>query len=322
MTHPLWKDLSSKIQTPLRYGVLLRDLTYYRIGGPAEAVLETGHSKDIQTALHFCKQHEMPITLLGAGSNVLAPDKGLSGLVVKIYQEDLDPVLEDQTLVVSAAVTDERFAEFAAQNGISGFEFACDIPGTIGGAVVQNASTNDGDTRTHLIDVTYLNEAGQVVTSPVEKLGLGYRTSYFKEHFGVILQARFAGNQREDVRAIQKKMEAIRALRKSKFPMERANCGSVFKRPKNDYAGRLIQEAGLGGFRVGDAEVSGKHRNFIVNHDNATAADVKAVVAHAIEEVYNQFGVMLERELIYLPENKGAVHRPFVEYCEKTKDKP
>ncbi len=309
MTSSFQKLLAGSVTAPIRRNVSLADATTYKIGGPAELFLQTGDEKDIIAAVRACIRHEIPLTVLGAGSNVLAPDRGIEGLVLRVYDDGLMPFMRDETIACSAGVTDKNLAEFACKNAIGGYEFLFDIPGTVGGAIVQNAGTNDGQIADRLIDVRYIDRAGEIVTMSVEQLNMGYRHSVFKDEGGAILFARFKKGPEEKPEAIRAKMEEIRKTRWSKFPMECPNCGSVFKRPPGDYAGRLIQEAGLGGFRIGGAMVSPLHRGFIVNTGSATEKDVKAVAAHVRDTVMDKFGVKLERELIYLPEKPGVIAR-------------
>jgi len=302
MTRNYEKLLQEAVNGAIRFNVALSDLTTYKIGGPAQMLLETTDANDIVAAVRMCVRHKIPLTVLGAGSNVLAPDKGIKGLVLRIYSEQLLPSLRGDFIESNAAVTDENLALFASEQNISGFEFIYDVPGTIGGAIMQNVGTNDHQIKDFLIDATYIDKKCEIVTRPVSELGMGYRTSLLKEEWGLILSARFKRGPSEESEIIRVRMEEIRKIRRSKFPVEFPNCGSVFKRPPGDYAGRLIQEAGLGGFSVGNAMVSPRHRGFIVNMGGAGAEEGKAVAAHVQTVVKEKFGVHLERELIFLSE--------------------
>ena len=292
--------LQQALKSPLRLAVPLSELTTYRIGGPAEMLLETSEVDEVAAAVAACSRLGVPLTVLGAGSNVLAPDEGIAGLVLGVHCSITAMELIGDVLVAPAGTTAESLAIFAADRGITGCEFIHDIPGTVGGCVVQNASNSDGELRRVLLDVRFVDRRAQVVTMAAGELELGYRTSLFKKEWGVIGEARFLVPGRDEPGLIRDRMERFRAVRREKFPLDYPNCGSVFKRPPGDYAGRLIQRAGLGGYRVGDAMVSPKHHGFIINLGQASASDVKAVVAEVQRKVDELFGVKLERELIYL----------------------
>ncbi len=283
----------------LRTNVALAPYTTYRIGGPAEAFVETGREEDILRLVQQCHKHSIPLTILGLGSNVLVPDEGIEGLVLRIVDHSSRPTLDGDVLDVPAACSDETFAHFAASNGVPGFGFLYDIPGTIGGAIVQNAAM-DASIADRLLDVTFLDSKGNLHQLPRESLHMGYRTSLFKLEWGVVLRARFHVSERQPPEELLASMEAVKKKRRSKYPMEFPNCGSVFKRPEGDYAGRLIEAAELGGLRIGGAAVSTKHHNFIINDQNATAEDIRRLVEEVRCKVKERFGVDLERELIYL----------------------
>ena len=278
----------------------LKEATTYKIGGPAEFFIETGFVSEIAAIVKFCALRGVPLTVLGAGSNVLAPDEGVSGVCLRVYDASANPSIENESIVSSGAVTDKSLAEFVAERGISGFEFLYDIPGTVGGAIVQNAGMNEHEVKNGILEATIVNKKGEAVVFSGEEHRLGYRTSRLKEEWGIIVEAKFRIDLRDDPSAIFGRMKELKETRAGKFPMEYPNCGSVFKRPTGYYAGKLIQDAGLGGASVGGAMVSPKHRNFIVNTGGATASDIKLLVERIISEVYAKFGVRLERELIYL----------------------
>ncbi len=300
MTRSYEKLLQEAVNGDIRFNVALSDLTTYKIGGPAQMLLETADANDIIAAVRICARYKIPLTVLGAGSNVLAPDSGIEGLVLRIYSDQLLPTLRGEFIESNAATTDENLALFASAHNIPGFEYIYDIPGAVGGAIMQNVGTNDHQIKDFLIDVTYIDKTCGIVTKPVHELGMRYRTSLFKEEWGLVLSARFKRGSNEESKIIRARMEKIRETRRNKFPMEYPNCGSVFKRPPGDYAGRLIQEAGLSGFKIGHAMVSPRHRGFIVNMGGAGADEVKAVAAHVQAIVLDKFGVQLERELVYL----------------------
>ncbi|GAB4300361.1 MAG: UDP-N-acetylmuramate dehydrogenase [Myxococcota bacterium] len=292
--------LAGKVKGKVKTGVPLSELTTYQIGGPAEILIEPKEPNDIAAVVKFCRKAAVPLTVLGGGSNVLAPDEGVRGVLLRLFDKASRPELQKEHLSVSAATSSETLALFAAEKGVKNFEFLYDIPGALGGAIVQNASNDYGELSALIEDVTFIDESGNPTTLPARELGFGYRNSRFKERFGVVVSARLKIAERGAKDEIRERMEEIRRIRRGKFPMEYPNCGSVFKRPPGDYAGRLIESAGLGGLRVGNAMVSPKHKNFIVNLGGAKASDIKALVEKIQSAVEGKFGVELERELIYL----------------------
>ena len=261
---PILEKIRDEILVKVETGVRLTELTTYRIGGPAEMLATAETPADILAVVRACAKCGAPLTVIGAGSNVLAPDEGVAGMVLRIYGGDYPAEKSGDVISVNAACPDEEFTKQLAAFGVAGFEWLCDIPGTVGGAIVQNAATDDGAVSDTLIDATFIDRSGAMVTKQKERLGFGYRESIFKSEWGVIVSARFKIERHDNCEKIINRMNEIREARHKKFPMERPNCGSVFKRPPGDYAGRLIQEAGLGGLSVGGAMVSEKHRNFIV----------------------------------------------------------
>jgi len=285
----------------VRTGVALRDLTSYRIGGPAEILVEPSCIGDVSLVLAEVRRSGAPLAVIGAGSNVLVPDEGLQGVVLRIG-EPMGSVAEAGGVITAqAGCADRDLAMCAARAGIEGFEFLEDIPGTVGGAIVQNAEAWGSSVSDHLVEVEAVRPGGEIVALRGGDLSFGYRDSTFKQVGDlVVAAARFAPPGRGDPALICARMDDIRARRHSRYPLEHPSCGSVFKRPSGDYAGRLIEQAGLGGLRVGGACVSTRHHNFIVNTGGATAGDVKALVEMVRDRVLERFGVALERELVYL----------------------
>jgi UDP-N-acetylmuramate dehydrogenase len=275
--------------------------TSYGIGGPAEVLVEPADAREVAIALRVADDLGAPVHMLGAGSNVLVSDDGLEGLVLRIA-ENLGGVAVDGDLITArAGSSDREVALAAARSGMTGFEFLEDIPGTVGGGLVQNAEAYGDSISDHLVDVTVCSLRGEITTFAGSDLTFGYRDSTFKNRTDlVILEARFAPPGRDDPQAISARMDVIRDKRHARYPLDLPSCGSVFKRPEGDFAGRLIEVAGLGGLSVGGARVSRRHHNFIVNTGSATAADIRHLIEKVVHEVHRQFGVTLVRELIYL----------------------
>jgi UDP-N-acetylmuramate dehydrogenase len=282
-------------------GVPLAGLTSYGIGGPAEVLVEIASVDDALRVLGEARRLGAPVTVLGAGSNVLVPDEGIAGLTLRVAGRVSGVSVDGGVLTVAAGSSDRQLASSAAQAGITGFEFLEDIPGSVGGGLVQNAEAWGDAISDHLVEVTAAGLDGTLRTLRRPAIEFGYRTSTFKTAGDlVVLEARFAPPGRDDPARIAGRMDELRAKRHERYPLDLPSCGSVFKRPTGDYPGRLIEKAGLGGLRVGGACVSTKHHNFIVNVGGASARDVRTLVGMVRERVLETSGIALERELVYL----------------------
>lgn len=270
--------------------------TTFKIGGACEAFVTVPSAEACQSVLTYLREHRIPHTVIGRGSNLLVPDEGYAGVVIRLggtLAEGL--TIEDGIVVCGAGVLLKNLCQFALERSLTGLEFAYGIPGTVGGAVYMNAGAYDGEISQILQFVTILDEQGTVRTLSAEALGLGYRHSIFMERNWVILNAGFwleSGNM-DDIRA---KMQDLLGRRKSKQPLEFPSAGSTFKRPVGGYASKLIDECGLKGYTVGGAQVSEKHAGFVINRGSATFADVMAVCCHVQETVKAQTGFALELE--------------------------
>lgn len=279
--------------------ILLKDYTTLKIGGPAEKFVDARTLEDIQDALDYAARNQEDVFILGNGSNVLFDDEGYDGVIIHLDPswKRMEIIEENPYLVrVQAGATNEDFADFLAKNHLSGYEFACGVPGTIGGAVFMNAGCYGGETKDVLREVTWMDADGSIHTTPADELELGYRHSWFTDHFGVILDAVYElqpGNE-EEIRA---KMEDLQNQRYSKQPMEKASAGSTFKRPEGYFAGTLIDQSGLRGYRVGDAMVSEKHCGFLINDGNCTSKEFKQLIHDVQDIVEEKFGVRLEPEV-------------------------
>lgn len=299
-------DLASRLRDlaiggDVREDVPLAGLTTFEIGGPAEVLVEPASVRDAARVLEEVARIGAPVTILGGGSNVLAPDEGLEGVVLRLGERMAGLTVEDGIVTVQAGARDRDLAMAAARASITGFEFLEDIPGTVGGGLVQNAEAWGDCISDHLIEVTVLDLRGRIRRMERAELFFGYRDSTFKREGDLlVVEARFRPEGRDDPGSIVRRMDELRDKRHARYPLDRPNCGSVFKRPEGDFAGRLIEEAGLGGLSVGGARVSLRHHNFIVNTSGATAEDVRALVEMVTSRVEERSGVKLERELVYL----------------------
>lgn len=277
----------------------LRERTTYRVGGPAEALVTALGPEDIERACRFALTEGIPLTVLGAGSNVIAPDEGIEGIVV-CTAGSARIAMEGRTVEAAAGTMLEALIRGCAERGLGGLEATAGIPGTIGGALVMNAGTDAGTIADRLLDVTVIDARGTVKTLPASDLSFGYRAGPFTAGGEVILSATFSLEPAE-TSAVLRAVEDAWERRRRSYPLEHPSAGSVFRRPPGDYAGRLIEQAGCKGLRVGGAEVSERHANFIVNRGGATAADIVALIDMVGARVRERSGVDLELEQIVLP---------------------
>jgi len=243
----------------------------------------------------------MPYYILGNGSNLLVSDKGYEGVVIQIFKNMNQITLEGDTITAQAGAILSAVANKALDSELTGFEFAAGIPGTLGGACVMNAGAYGGEMKDVLVNVVVLTQDGEFLTIPKEELELGYRTSVIAKKNYIVLEATIKLTK-GDKNAIKERMDELKVQRTTKQPLEYPSAGSTFKRPVGHFAGKLIQDAGLRGFQVGGAQVSEKHCGFVINKDQATAADVAELMRQVSAIVKDQFGVELEAEVKRLGE--------------------
>ena len=287
----LLPDLSVKFSEPMSLH------TSFRIGGPVEVMAFPKNEKELSQVLQVSLRLDIKPVILGAGTNVLAPDKGMPGLVICL-KDCLDGItlLEDHCIRVMAGVTMTRAAVFAANHGLSGMEFAHGIPGTVGGGVYMNAGAYGGEICQICRSVTVMTLDGQLRELSAEEMGFSYRHSVLEEEPGIVVSALFAlqPGETEDIKA---KMKELMGKRSASQPLDLPSAGSVFKRPVGGYAAALIDQAGLKGFRVGGAAVSEKHAGFVVNLGGATASDVQSLLDQVSRRVFEASGIRLEPEV-------------------------
>lgn len=267
----------------------------FKVGGNAD-IFVLPKVSEVAEVLKICKDFTEPVTIVGNGSNLLVGDKGIRGVVVNIGKNMRNIEVEGDTLRVEAGATLAAAAMAAARAGLSGLEFASGIPGTFGGAVVMNAGAYGGEIKDILASVSVLDKEGQVRQLLAEELDLSYRHSNIPEQGYVVLSG-VLKLEKKDPNLIEAYMEELRVRRIEKQPLEYPSAGSTFKRPEGYFAGKLIMDAGLSGFSVGDAAVSTKHCGFVINKGNATAADVCELIDKIIQIVEEKYQVTLEPEV-------------------------
>ena len=274
----------------------MKNHTTFRIGGNAEVFAAPDSADGIERVLQICREENIPCTVIGNGSNLLVGDRGVRGVVLQIYRNYADIRIEGTDLYVQAGALLGQTAAAAAREGLTGLEFASGIPGTIGGAAAMNAGAYGGEMKDVLVWVKAIDRDGYVRQYAAAELELGYRTSRIQKEALVVLEVKLTLQQGDPVK-IRERMEELKEQRVAKQPLEYPSAGSTFKRPEGYFAGKLIMDAGLRGFSVGDAQVSEKHCGFVINRGNATAADVMALVSQVQTIVEEKFGVQLELEV-------------------------
>ncbi|MED9966448.1 MAG: UDP-N-acetylmuramate dehydrogenase [Blautia sp.] len=278
---------------------LMSSHTTFRIGGPADYFLLPACSREVQGILSICREEGLPYFILGNGSNLLVNDAGYRGVIIQLYRNFNEIKVEGTEIRASAGALLSGIAAAAKNASLTGFEFAGGIPGTIGGAVMMNAGAYGGEMKHVIKEVTVLTKEGEILVLPVEELAFGYRTSVVKTAGYVVLEA-VIHLEKGDMQAIAERMKELTEQRTSKQPLEYPSAGSTFKRPEGYFAGKLIMDTGLRGYRVGGAQVSEKHCGFVINAGGATAADVVQLMSDVNEKVKAKFGVSLEPEVRFL----------------------
>ena len=300
------KQAAERLKQAVGAGIFLTDEpmsrhTTFRTGGPADIYIEPSGVEELKQVLDICREENVAYTIIGNGSNLLVGDGGYRGVLISFGKPFAQVTIEGAQVRTGAGALLSAVAKQVLNASLTGFEFAAGIPGTIGGAVVMNAGAYGGELCQVLREATVLTPEGEVKTLPAEELELGYRTSCVQKNGYIVLEAvlQLQPGNADDIRAV---MDALASKRREKQPLEYPSAGSTFKRPEGHFAGRLIQYAGLRGFRVGGAQVSEKHCGFVINRDHATSADILSLCRQVQEKVKAQSGVELELEVKLLGE--------------------
>lgn len=273
----------------------------FRVGGPADFFVTPKNYEELSGVLKCCAKYEMPCYIMGNGSNLLVSDQGYRGVVIQLFRQLNDIQCEGNVIRAQAGALLSAVANRALEEKLTGFEFAAGIPGTLGGACVMNAGAYGGEMKDVLKSVTVLTREGERITLQKNELELGYRTSIIAKKDYIVLEAEIEleVGDAEEIKAV---MDDLKERRTTKQPLEYPSAGSTFKRPEGYFAGKLIQETGLQGFQVGGAQVSEKHCGFVINKDQATAADIAELIRQVQDRVEEKFGVRLETEVKRLGE--------------------
>ena len=274
--------------------------TSFKIGGNAEIFAKAKSVSEIKKVLEICKINNIPLNIIGNGSNLLVKDEGIKGIVLKICIDNIDIEQTDKTSVivtVGSGVLLGKLAQVLLKESITGFEFASGIPGTIGGAVRMNAGAYGSEFKDIVIETKALNKNGEVVVLSNEEQDFKYRSSLFKNKELVIIETKLKLQKVENADEIKEKMNEYKQSRLEKQPIEFPSAGSTFKRGEDFITAKLIDECGLKGYKIGGAQVSTKHAGFIVNVGDATANDVLSLVQVIKDKVFEKFGKQIELEV-------------------------
>lgn len=284
----------------VRSNYSLKNLNTWHVGGSSKYYIVPETTRDIIQVKQICQKYQIPLFVLGRGSNVLIDDEGYPGVILHIGKKLKGYEIRKDSLYAESGVPLQRLSFFLAKEGISGFEFYAGIPGTVGGAVVMNAGCLGYETKTILKSVVYINDEGVLKEEEVEHLDLNFRSSVFLNSSSIIIGAKFKLNY-DDPEKIMTKTKKAADIRKKKFPKNVFTAGSTFKSPPlGPHPGKLVEEVGLKGYRIGDAQISPVHGNWIVNHGKATSKDIKDLINLMFETVKNNLGIVMDREVIYV----------------------
>ena len=273
----------------------LSEYVNFKVGGPADILLIPNSKEQVIKSIKICKENNIPFYLIGNGSNILVRDGGFRGVVLSLKNVK-NIYVDGEKIEAECGVMLKEVSDKAIENSLTGFEFACGIPGTIGGAVFMNAGAYDGEISKVIESAEVIDENCNIIRLSREELDFGYRSSLVMKKGYTVLSAVFK-LEKGQVKTIKELIEDLTNKRESKQPLEYPSAGSTFKRPTGYFAGKLIQDAGLKGYSIGGAAVSEKHSGFVINKGNATAKDITDLIKHIQDEVKKQFGVDLHPEV-------------------------
>ena len=280
----------------------MKQNTSFKVGGTADVLLCPKEYSQLQETVRICNENNIPFIVLGNGSNILVRDGGIREVVIKLTSINFLEISQNK-IKAGSGVSLKEVSDFALENSLTGFEFACGIPGSVGGAVFMNAGAYNGEIKNVITQAEVLDREGNIKTLDKEQLSFDYRKSNIMEQGYIVLSAVFT-LEYGDKETIKSTIDDLTARREEKQPLEYPSAGSTFKRPKGYFAGKLIQDCELKGFTIGGAAVSEKHSGFVINKGNATAKDVLDVISHVQETVMQKFGVKLETEVRIIGEEK------------------
>lgn len=286
----------------IKYNVEMKEYTSFRVGGPVDVLVTPESYDEVVKIIKMCRKEDVPYYILGNGSNLLVKDGGLRGLAIKLSKLN-NITTEDTKITAQCGAHIGDVSMKALEASLTGLEFACGIPGSIGGAITMNAGAYGGEISHILESALVIDEHGNIKRLNKKELELGYRMSAIIKYKYVALEGVFQLNSGEYDK-IKNRMDELMSARRAKQPLEYPSAGSTFKRPEGHFAGKLIEDSGLKGTKIGDAEVSTKHSGFIINKGNATAQDILDLIAKVQSTVKKKYNVELQPEVRIIGEDK------------------
>ncbi|HHT25278.1 MAG TPA: UDP-N-acetylmuramate dehydrogenase [Clostridiaceae bacterium] len=277
----------------------MRSFSTFNVGGKADILFLPESISEIKEALAICRNNSIPFQVLGRGSNILISDRGIRGLTIYLGRNFIRVSHEDNHIRAQAGASLAAVTALAAKNNLTGLEFSVGIPGSIGGAVLMNASAYDSEIKNVVISSSYLTPQDEIITLNGDEHQFDYRTSIYQKIPGIILEADFALKEGKRLE-IYEKIQEFQIKRRESQPIDKYSAGSAFKRPTDNYASKLIADAGLKGYRAMNTGVSEKHAGFIINYGGASASDINRVFAHVKSVVETKFGISLQPEVKWI----------------------
>lgn len=309
MDETIKNDLKALVGN-IEFDVPMKTKTSFRVGGPADILAAPANTTELQRLTRYIREKALPTFILGRGTNILVMDGGIRGVVIDLKGLNTLEVREGGAVYSGAGVLLPKLVYFAMEHSLAGLEFAAGIPGSVGGAIVMNAGTAEGEMKDVVESIALMGEGGDISEIKKEALSFSYRNQNLPK--GTIVLGATFRLRAGDKEAIKERISTLLHARKAKQPLDLPNAGCIFKNPASGSAGRIIDEVGLKGLQFGGARVSELHANFIVNNGNATAKDILALVDDVMEKVYEKTGIALEPEIKIVGEmeNRGLRIKP------------
>lgn len=281
----------------------MKNHTSFKVGGPADILVSPENYDKVIDVIKLCNEKNIPYYIIGKGSNLIVRDGGFRGIIIKLTKLD-NIYVEDEKIIVQGGADLCKVSDAALENSLTGFEFACGIPGTVGGAVTMNAGAYDGEISNVIESALVIDKEGNLKTLSKEQLELGYRMSAIQKYGYTVLEVIFK-LQHGEHETIKRRIDDLTKKREDKQPLEYPSAGSTFKRPEGYYTGKLIEDCCLKGFGIGGAEVSQKHAGFIINKGNATAKDILNLISHVQRTIKEKYNVELHTEVRIIGEEES-----------------
>lgn len=302
-----YKDFCSKLYNILESENIvidepMKNHTSFKVGGPADVLVTPQNYDEIVSVIKLCNENEIPYYIVGRGSNLIVRDGGFRGIIIKLTELDNIRV-EDERIIVQCGADLCKVSEAALENKLTGFEFACGIPGTVGGAVTMNAGAYNGEVSQVIEGALVVDKQGRLITLNKEELELGYRMSAIQKHGYTVLEVVFK-LIKGDYEKIKARIDDLTKKREDKQPLEYPSAGSTFKRPEGYFTGKLIEDCSLKGYSIGGAQVSEKHGGFIINKGDASARDILELIEYVQNTIRERFNVELHPEVRIIGEEK------------------